>query len=491
MPPRVSARGSLGLLLKAGCNLYPTDSRSGQPISALSCALQVTSAECAEVFASHMALREKQFLALARSNLDRIVLQFSSLEESLKETIVTYIEHPHDFQFDVDRIDRKKADKLITKAIVECLERSKVHIPTHLRPSHPASQDIYHLPGMCLAFFPVFERHGFDRYNEPDQYGLRPIMADVRSICSISRNPLADNIKDLLPWFINHGCLDMRPVRSIIQPRTTMRLHEGATGWHYTSLLVIVSQWGRRQWWRAQSGLLATSLIRTIEIIALAGDKGCLDGCLCWCNLHSSPVASSQVTEERFSHGCSPFGFLCKQYLRHDIRHYFSNHIRQSFNCHDFWHHIFRHGSPTSGCGETSSNKHKGPGAAADTRIPMWQHELVRLLTFEALEMTHTCCSVHNLQPGSMQLAIFSHPSPEEARVRLIEDATEAEKLLQLEELMIEFVDHLNQGNGSSQDLEALLCGPWRTRIAGLYDICDRETKMTEDFLGSKMKTSK
>lgn len=60
---------SLDILLQAGCSLFPYFDQRRAPLQykscrnyALSCALEVTSAECAKVFARHIALRQKEVL---------------------------------------------------------------------------------------------------------------------------------------------------------------------------------------------------------------------------------------------------------------------------------------------------------------------------------------------------------------------------------------------------------------------------------------------
>lgn len=485
---------SFDLVLQAGCNLYPEDPRGGNMTTALSCALQATSADCAEVLASHMARRREDFFSLARSNLDKIRVQSSSLPASLRVALTTYFRDLEPAIPNRKVTTRQFSEGLISCAVVMCLERAMVHIPVPLRPLGPVSEDIYHLPGLALAFFPIFSRHGFSGYNEPNRYGLRPIMADVRSICSLSRDPLADKLQDLQSWLVEHGCLDVRPVHSEEQPRPDMKLNEGATGWHYLSLMLVISTWGRRAWWSAQDNRSFDVAIDAIATIADGEPKRHRDGCVCWCILPRVPHRHETGQREQVGEwdvGCSPFSYLCKQYLQHDSKEFVPNYFRQRVNRHSFWHHLSRHGTRAGSPSDTALTSHGAAEPTGAIPVPAWQLEFLRLLTFEALEMTHTCCSAHKLQPGRMELAIFYHPDPEGTRLRLAAEPTEARKICQLEELMAGFTEQLGQKTGSPRDLEDFVSGTWRARVAGLYDVCNQEIGTLEVLLGSRVQTSK
>lgn len=159
-------------------------------------------------------------------------------------------------------------------------------------------------------------------------------------------------------------------------------------------------------------------------------------------------------------------------------------------NAHNFSHHLFRHrrngGTSVS---DNSSTPDNAGRLAATTPVPTWQLEVLRLLTFEALEMTHTCCRAGHLHEFS-NMAIFSHPDPEGARRRLSADPSEADKAWQLEELMAEFAEQLGRRSGSPYDLENFIFGSWRAQIMGLYDVNDQEMKAMEDVLGARVQTS-
>ncbi|RWA09908.1 hypothetical protein EKO27_g5218 [Xylaria grammica] len=220
---------SLDLLLEAGCNLYPKDPERGKEIGALSCALEVTSTECAEVFARHMARRRWELFALARSNIVRIQSSFSRLgisENMRKELIATIVatEHRSDpGQLGSDATEPVQpvcvSEHDTNTFVVLALDQVEIQVPVSLRPSELVDHDIYQLLELPFVFFPIFERHGFAGYNEPNKYGLRPIMNSFRSSYCLSRASLGKEIQDVLPWLIQHSCLDTRPARNQKQPR--------------------------------------------------------------------------------------------------------------------------------------------------------------------------------------------------------------------------------------------------------------------------------
>jgi hypothetical protein len=121
--------------------------------------------------------------------------------------------------------------------------------------------------------------------------------------------------------------------------------------------------------------------------------------------------------------------------------------------------------------------------------------ELVRLLTFEALDMTHTCChleEVENLRRGQT-------PSPAERKVRsawdnedrleeqhviancnpqlakeIRSDSLEQQNARQLDELMHEFEPQiLNLDLSNRKALEIFIWGPWRRRMSDLFTVVD------------------
>ncbi|KAI3396117.1 hypothetical protein diail_448 [Diaporthe ilicicola] len=240
---------SLDLVLQAGCDLYPAYPQSGRMSQALAFALEATSAECAEVFARHMARRRNELFALARSNLDKIRVHLSAQAEDAQKEVMAAIRHssgPNAPDSDAKQPVQQMSEQAISNIMTVCLERAKIPIPLPMRPAKGKGQNIYQLPGLPLEFFPIFERNGFVGYGEPNQHGLRPIMDDWRSYPSLSKPPLGEAVQDVLPWLIEHRCLDAKPVHMEKQPYSDIKINTGATGWHYLSMKMVTSTWCRQ-----------------------------------------------------------------------------------------------------------------------------------------------------------------------------------------------------------------------------------------------------
>lgn len=470
---------SLELLLDAGCDLYPEDPQTGKLAEALSCAFEATSIQCARVFASRMARRKEELFALARSRLDDIRVQLSSLNDDGRQTILAAIENGNNTnptRLDTKAPERRFPEQWVSSFVFECLQRARVPVHGWLKPCEYADHDVYQLPGVPLDFFPIFEEYGFTGYNEADIHGLRPIMDESRSVYCLSLSP-HESIWNMLPWLVKHQCLDFKPTYARNQILRSIRgmgdlLNEHATGWHYLALKIVTCTWGLHGLGGHWSALrVTTDLVATI----VEGDDATRhrDSCICLCHHVSTSSRTEPRSKVESRIGCSPFSVLCKNYFEdlgtggghpHDFRHCLFQHGRNSRLKYDYH---------ASGDGETS----------AATRVPTWQLEFLRLLTFEALEMTHTCCEARPFISPSLRKGIFrrsrsANPVKDSRRRQLIE-------------LMKGFEEQLGRGNGSARDLEKFIFGPWQARVSALYDVDDEEVKAMEQFLGGKVRTSK
>ncbi|KAI0966044.1 hypothetical protein F4678DRAFT_451153 [Xylaria arbuscula] len=470
---------SLDLLLQAGCNLYPENPEVGNGSRALACAMEVTSTECAEVFARQMAQRRRELFALARSNMGKMQISIHRLgieENTRREFMATIMatEHRSDpGQSSSDATEPRQrvclSEHYTSNLIVWVLEHAEIQVPVSLQPSQLIDHDVYQLSGLPLIFFPIFERHGFAGYNEPNRYGLRPIMDDVRSLYCISRASFGEEIQDVLPWLIQHECLDARPARIKEQPQPGFVISTGATGWHYLSMEFVHRTWGLQSWDYSINDILFEANTNFIVTIAEGQAIHALDGCVCWC-----------IMPQKSGHGCSPFSYLCKHYLND-----WSTRLSHS---HNFQHHLFRHRRNDRDI-TTSTSNNEG-NVAAPSPIPTWQLEFLRLLTFEALEITHACCTTLPIRSSGIEKAIFvATTDPEETQRQLLADPSVQEKVQLLNELMVEFTEQLGQKTGSPRDLEEFVFGPWRAQIAGLYDVDAEEVESLERVLGGKVQT--
>ncbi|KAI0550529.1 hypothetical protein F4679DRAFT_594712 [Xylaria curta] len=426
---------SLTLVLQAGCNLYPEDSERGMESSALSCALEVTSAECAEVFARHMALRRRELFTLARTNIDKIKLSVHRLgiREDARKAFMAAIEHYSDpGHTRSDAMELMQPEHITGNIIVWALRHADIPLHVSLRPSRLVDHDIYQLPGLPLTFFPIFERHGFAGYNQPNRYGLRPIMDDLRSSYCLSKAGLGEEIQGVLPWLIQHGCLSARPAHKKEQSQSGVTINTGVTGWHYLSMEFVHRAWG------LQGPFLLDFSITPI----------------------SEANMDLMVT---IAEGQAKF-------------------------CTDDCHYLFRHGRIDRDI-IPSTSKNEGRLTATGP-VPTWQLEFLRLLTFEALEMPHTCCVPSLIWLNGMGMAIFdATKDPEEAQRQLFADPSVEDKAQLLDELMAEFTENLGQRTGSPRDFEDFVFGSWRARMAGLYGVNAEEVKAMERVLGGKVQT--
>lgn len=476
---------SLKLLLDAGCNLYPKDPRDGRRVRAFSHALGETSVECARVFASRMARRKKELFALARSRLNEVMVQISFYEEEVRQEILAAIQNGMTTSPPEPETGRQFSEQSICGTVFECLRRTKAPVHGWLKPCESENHAVYQRFGARLDQFPIFEEYGFLGYNEPDRHGLRPIMNQVQGNLFLY-STLPEVMWEMLPWLSKHQCLDLKLAEARVQPRGgEIPLNEYSTGWHYLALALNTSRGGfHTDFHRRLSELWATT--KLVATIAEGADaKRHRDGCICPCNHRSTSWQTDRHSDVDSLSGCSPFSVLCRNYLE-DSR--FIVHDRQFFR-----HSVFQHGG-NSRLQHTDRRASGGDRKTpARTPVPTWQLELLRLLTFEALEMTHTCCVALPLFPESWRLGMFhrgSHLERKQHQQQRAEPAGEDEGR-QLEELMAEFEAQLRRGSGSARDLEKFIFGPWQARIATLYDVDDKEVKAMEQILGSKVRTSK
>lgn len=474
---------SLELLLDAGCNLYPKDPRTGGRVKAFSHALGETSVECARVFASRMAGRKEELFALARSRLDEIMAQVSFYEEDVRQEILAAIQNGMSTSSPELDTGRRFSEQLICGTIFECLRRTQAPVHSWIKPCELENHDVYQRFGVRLDQFPIFEEYGFLGYNEPDRQGLRPIMNKVQGFLFLY-STLPETMWEMLPWLAKHHCLDLKPAETRVESRGgEMLLNEYSTGWHYLALSLNTTPGGfHSDLHHSLSELWATANV--VATIAEGADATRhRDGCICPCNHPSTSWPIDQHNSMDSLSGCSPFSVLCRNYFE-DSR--FIMRDPQFFR-----HSVFQHeGNSRLQHKTRASGDHKG--APAKTRIPTWQLELLRLLTFEVLEMTHTCCVALPLRPESWRLGIFHRSSPiERKHQHLRAEPAGVDERRQLEELMAEFEEQLRRGSGSARDLEKFIFGPWQARIATFYDVNDKEINAMEQFLGNRVRTSK
>ncbi|KAI0491086.1 hypothetical protein F4859DRAFT_33198 [Xylaria cf. heliscus] len=471
---------SLGLLLQAGCDLYPDDVEGSRTGWTLCEALSATSAECAEVFAIEMARRRQQLFALAKSNMNKIklLINYSDIGEDIRKVVmaaIAAIEHysdPGQARSNATGPGPRLPKVFTNRIIVWALEHAKIPLPVALRQSGLMDDRIYWFRGLPLAYWEIFERHGFTGWNQPNEHGLRPIMGAVQWQRWFANLSFSEQIQPILPWLIEHECLNARPAHIKEQPeglRPDVMIDTGATGWHYLAGSFVDRTWGQHQQCMRTDRPMFDADTHLMATIADGEAKQCLDDCVCWCTL-----------PQQSGHGCSPFSYLCKRFLHYDEKF-------DPFDPRSFQHHLFRHRCNGS---DVITSTLENEGSLATTNIvPTWQLEFLRILTFEALEMTHTCCMGSWKPLEGKYMVISAKKDPENAQQELLTDPSVEERVWLLDELMVEFTEQLGRRTGAPHDLEDFVFGPWRARMAGLYAVDADEIKAMDCFLGGKVKT--
>lgn len=229
------------------------------------------------------------------------------------------------------------------------------------------------------------------------------------------------NIETTLQWLQEKEFLDHSP-----EDPCNLGLNTNSTGWHYLAAHAYFKGWGER----------AKIFLREVSRSSIR------DCCVCWC-----------IPE---GEGCSPLGCILK--ARAD-----SHWALGSYS----WNNILAELLDVSGCGDM-------------TLTIMTQY--VRFLTFEALEMTHTCCHFRILDKHVLKFVTFDEHDPSyEQLVILDHDAkviqeTRADKVEHknanlLDSLMEEFSVQLNVAEPTVEKFVNFLNGDWRSRIERLFAV--------------------
>lgn len=168
------------------------------------------------------------------------------------------------------------------------------------------------------------------------------------------------------------------------------------------------------------------------------------DNCDCWCN--------------ETNRGCSPMKLFLKSVLdeRHSGVKVDSNILQQV---------ILRH--------KMLEESHSGQGE----NPPGFVTEVLRLLTFEALDMTHTCCSFEAISDDIVidlvstasckPAAIFSCRAEKAQEIRSCAEERSSARLL--EDLMTEFTLQLRRQGSDAKAFEHFVAGYWRRRMSDIY----------------------
>ncbi|KAM6516485.1 hypothetical protein FALCPG4_014668 [Fusarium falciforme] len=203
-------------------------------------------------------------------------------------------------------------------------------------------------------------------------------------------------------------------------------LNTNSTGWHYLAAHTYF-----------QGGFGSVKML-----LREVSRSSARDSCVCWC-----------IPEGK---GCSPLGCILKAHA--DSCWALGNFV---------WNNNLAELLNVSGCGDMKST---------------FMSQFVRFLTFEALEMTHTCCHFQILDRGTSEFVSFEQCEPIYAQLVILDhDAkviqeTRADKVEQknaalLDSLMEEFSVQLNVAEPTVENFVKFLKGGWRSRIERLFTV--------------------
>jgi hypothetical protein len=305
-------------------------------------------------------------------------------------------------------------------SLCEALAGAGVKVPAPLL-VQPGYVHIYH-ESLDINCFPAFYEHGFINVTSPDVEGLTPVMRyrpfylNYPRYLYMKSNTMPWLQANTMPWLEAKGLLDATP-----GPSWRTNLNATATGWHYVAAQAAIGS----NYWR---GLSPNSGWELLEQLSKTNST---DTCSCWCTPENQ--------------GCSPLAMAWR------ILGSRRGMMDQTLARHVYLHH-----------GEVTARLESDPSPA---HFP----SLIRLLTFEALEMTHTCCSYEHGESHPQKWAIVSLSKDEQQQIRSLQE--ERQNAVALETLMKEFNGQLAAWDSSSKNFDTFIWGPWRRRISELFAI--------------------
>ncbi|RGP78327.1 hypothetical protein FLONG3_3463 [Fusarium longipes] len=310
------------------------------------------------------------------------------------------------------------ADSVATEV---CNALDAADIPLH--PSLRVASDyqsVFFCRFLPLRSFKEFWQRGFYPLNHHNCIGLTPIMVQGRRWFGYEDKEIEINT---INWLTNKGFM-----QQTAKDPLKLGLNVYATGYHYAGAM---SAGGLSNFFVDVNISDAVQFLESTVLIR--------DNCLCWCN------------EE--GHGCSPIKTFLKNYTHNE-----RGEDRPTRARHFFLH----HGLPDTSGGE---------------KLSPFVKEALRLLTFEALEMTHTCCSYDQIyghdhdnlvsEENLDEMAIF-HCDPDIVSEIRSCDKQQASAIL-LEDLMAEFTEQIQRAAPGPYAFEEFIYTHWRRRISGLY----------------------
>lgn len=310
-------------------------------------------------------------------------------------------------------------------AICEALDLADILLHPILR-VNSGYKSIYFQKIVPLTAFRLFWEAGF-HFQGRNHIGLTSIMTHETQWWRLLRSGSFDKMMDTTCWLVEKGFMHEKATDPL-----NLGLNVHATGYHYLGAFVAGDHFSCS--WHVRS-LLDIIRIKAEPLSEIAVG----DNCVCWCNMEG--------------HGCSPTKVLLKTLFRKTSEYfYYYQPVRKV---------MLNSVSPNS--------------ASQSNGISFWDQETLHFLTFEALEMTHTCCVFERVEDhdpyqmagSTVYSAIFSC-DPEivlETRSCSQEQATASI----LKELMTEFTEQFQLITPGPTALITFIYTYWRRRISELY----------------------
>lgn len=293
----------------------------------------------------------------------------------------------------------------------------------------PGYRSVYFQGLIPLHMFNHFWKKGFHHFKSHNPIGFTPVATNKFRLEAMLGLTHVKDLVEAMEWLVKKGFMQEKTKDPL-----KLGLNTNATGYHYFgALLAYSASWG--------GGCIDFVHPKRRALNDLLARQDHEDDCMCWCNADN--------------YGCSPFKLFLITYV---------NLVPSSEQDADYYRHVVLHHKlfdPVS-LGDTISHRIKGT---------------LRLLTFEALEMTHTCCSfdeIHEHDPSGLvsveilrDKGIFCPNPVSVSRIR--SSAEEQSTATLLEELMEEFTERLSHFAAGARTFEAFIFTHWRRRISQLY----------------------
>ncbi|KAF1848135.1 uncharacterized protein K460DRAFT_68278 [Cucurbitaria berberidis CBS 394.84] len=336
------------------------------------------------------------------------------------------------------------------------LEKAGIYIPPYLRVGQDYTT-VYHTPVIRIDHFRIYFEQGFQDFKSRNNMGLTPIMIWRDDAFNLPLQSF-DQIFGTLLWLQEQGALDQNP-----EDPWALRFNITVTGWHYVAAMLGSGCLFANRHDLTSRVSFAWKIIRELSQTMIR------DRCTCSCNHEGE--------------GCSPLKSLWNAHAKHGglLLYHPGRSERNPLR-----HILFHHNVNTM---STKVNERSNLSL-----------QIIRLLTFEALDMTHTCCALEELnleqkrlciasdRPANLSIGnptyVIANRDPEWIR-KIRSDRREQQDARQLEVLMEDFAEQMKSLDTSPKALEIFIWGYWRRRMSELFVVHPGILNETERVLGN------